>query len=136
MNNYDDLRAVSIAELLAADNWQSQYRLITQWGRLIQHKPALRQLDNLLKGCETPAWLAHSCDGGIHYFSFDSDSRVINGLAALLLSQMQGKTTGDIAAVDFAALLKQVGLEKHLTPSRNNGLNAIMQRARQLTADS
>ena len=134
MIDHDDLNAVSIAELLAANNWQSQYRLITQWGKLIQPKPDLRTADNLLRGCETPAWLAHRCDNGIHYFSFDSDSRVINGLAALLLSQLQGRASGDIAAVDFAALLTQVGLEKHLTPSRNNGLHAILRRARHLAS--
>ena len=136
MTEHDDLQDVSIAELLAADNWQSQYRLITQWGRLIRPKPDLRTPDNLLRGCETPAWLAHCCHKGVHYFRFDSDSRVINGLAALLLSQLQRRATADIAAVDFAGLLRQVGLEKHLTPSRNNGLHAILRRARQLAASN
>ncbi|HOY22126.1 MAG TPA: SufE family protein [Cellvibrio sp.] len=125
----DDLSSVSLQELIATNNWQSQYRLITQWGKLIQHKPELRNADNLVKGCEVSAWLAHKEEeGGLHYFAFDSDSRVINGLAVLLLAQVQGKTTLEVSELDFERLLLSVGLEKHLTPSRNNGLRAIIAR--------
>jgi cysteine desulfuration protein SufE len=123
---FDDLSSVLLPELMATQNWQSQYRLITQWGKLIKVKPELRTLDFLLRGCETLAWLAHTQHNGVHRFAFDSDSRVINGLAALLLSQVDNKTTAEIHAVDFSQLLLDVGLEKHLTPSRNNGLRAIV----------
>jgi cysteine desulfuration protein SufE len=129
MFTFDDLSAVSLAELIATNNWQSQYRLITQWGKLIQPKPALRIAEHLIKGCEVSAWLAHSCQADLHTFAFDSDSRVINGLAVLLLSQLQNKTRAEIQTVNFSELLVQVGLEKHLTPSRNNGLRAIIARA-------
>lgn len=123
----DDLSSVSLPELIATNNWQSQYRLITQWGKLIQHKPELRNPENLVRGCEVSAWLAHREENGVHQFVFDSDSRVINGLAVLLLSQVQGKTTLEIQAVDFEQLLLSVNLEKHLTPSRNNGLHALIE---------
>lgn len=122
----DDLSSVSLPELIAASNWQSQYRLITQWGKLIQQKPELRNPENLVKGCEVSAWLAHREERGVHHFAFDSDSRVINGLAVLLLAQVQGKTTLEVREVDFEQLLLSVGLEKHLTPSRNNGLHALV----------
>jgi cysteine desulfuration protein SufE len=124
----DDLSSVSLPELIATNNWQSQYRLITQWGKLIQHKPELRKPDNLVKGCEVSAWLAHREENGVYQFAFDSDSRVINGLAVLLLAQVQGKTTLEVRELDFERLLLSVGLEKHLTPSRNNGLRAIIAR--------
>lgn len=123
---FDDLSSVSLQELTATQNWQAQYRLITQWGKLIHHKPELRLEENLLRGCETLAWLVHTHVDGIHRFAFDSDSRVINGLAALLLAQVDGKATQEINAVNFAELLLAVGLEKHLTPSRNNGLRALV----------
>ena len=124
----DDLSSVSLPELIAANNWQAQYRLITQWGKLIQHKPELRNPENIIRGCEVSAWLAHRESHGVHQFSFDSDSRVINGLAVLLLAQAQGKTTSEVSELDFAQLLSSLGLEKHLTPSRNNGLKAIISR--------
>ncbi|GGY75316.1 cysteine desulfurase, sulfur acceptor subunit CsdE [Cellvibrio zantedeschiae] len=125
---FDDLSSVSLQELTSNANWQSQYRLITQWGKLIHHKPELRLETNLLRGCETLAWLTHVQKNDLHYFSFDSDSKVINGLAALLLSQVNGKTATEIGGINLAELLSLVGLEKHLTPSRNNGLRAIIAR--------
>lgn len=128
MFNTDDLSSVLLTELLASNNWQSQYRLITQWGKLIQSKPELRTAENLIKGCEVSAWLAHAKKNGVYNFAFDSDSRVINGLAVLLLVQANGKTTEEIRAIEFTQLLKDIGLEKHLTPSRNNGLRAIIAR--------
>ncbi len=130
MYSFDDLSTVSLAELLATSNWQAQYRLITQWGKLIHHKPELRVEDKLLRGCETRAWLAHVQVDGAHRFVFDSDSRVINGLAALLLAQVDKKTLHEIRAVNLSQLLLELGLEKHLTPSRNNGLTAIIAQVR------
>jgi cysteine desulfuration protein SufE len=70
----------------------------------------------------------HAQQGEQHYFAFDSDSSVMNGLAALLLVQVNGKTAAQLAEVDLAQSLRDLGLEKHLTPSRNNGLAAIIAR--------
>lgn len=126
MFNTDDLFSVNLSELIKAPNWQAQYRLITQWGKLIQTKPELRITENLLQGCEVSAWLAHSEANGTHYFAFDSDSRVINGLAALLLAQVNGKRLEEIKSINFSKILSEAGLEKHLTPSRNNGLQVIV----------
>ena len=134
MFNTDDLSSVSLPELTATPNWQAQYRLITQWGKLVQTKPELRVDENLLQGCEVSAWLAHCTESGIHFFAFDSDSRVINGLAVLLLAQVNYKTAEEIVEIDFAKILEDVGLEKHLTPSRNNGLRAIVLKVSELVA--
>lgn len=132
MFSLDDFTSVSVEELKSASNWQSQYRLITQWGSLILPKQQLRVDEHLLKGCETSAWLAHDVEHNRHRFAFDSDSRVIKGLAVLLLAQAEGKTTQEIQTINFAQLLIDVGLEKHLTPSRNNGLKAIIARIESL----
>ena len=129
---YDDLSSISVAELKTAQNWQSQYRLITQWGTLIRRKEAIRLDENLLRGCETSAWLAHEVCGEIHRFAFDSDSRVINGLVALLLSQVDKRTSTEITALNLEQTMSEMGLEKHLTPSRNNGLRAIIARLKKI----
>ncbi len=128
----DDLAQVDLPQLAAAANWQAQYRLITHWGKLVAPKPQIRVADNVIKGCELPVWLAHKLTEGRHQFAFDSDSRVINGLAVLLLVQVNGKTPGELVGLDLAEGLRQLGLEKHLTPSRNNGFNAIIARVQQL----
>ena len=125
----DDLGCVTLSELMAATNWQQQYRLIIQWGKLILPKPAIRVPANLIKGCELPVWLVHEAQGERHYFAFDSDSSVMNGLVALLLVQLDGKTTLQIAEGNLAQSLQDLGLERHLTPSRNNGFGRIIERA-------
>lgn len=129
MISRDDLGAVKLPELMAASNWQQQYKLIIQWGKLIRPKPDMRLPANLIKGCELPVWLVHERQGEQHYFAFDSDSSVMNGLAALLLVQLNGKTAAQIAAGNLVQSLRDLGLDKHLTPSRNNGFNRIIERA-------
>lgn len=129
---HDDLSSISIPRLLAADNWQQQYKLIIQWGKLLSPKPEIRTADNLIRGCELPVWLTCTNRAGKLYFSFDADSSVIKGLAALLLVQVNDKTLAELAGLDLVASLQSLGLEKHLTPSRNNGLNGIIGRVYEL----
>lgn len=131
---YDDLSAVSLAQLLATINWQQQYKLIIQWGKLIGTKAEIRTKENLIRGCELPVWLVCTQSEGKFYFAFDADSSVIKGLAALLLVQVNGKTPEELVNLDLAGNLKLSGLEKHLTPSRNNGLNGIIARIEELLA--
>lgn len=128
----DDFSSISIADLVATGDWQRQYRTITQWGRLVSTKPEIRIPENLIKGCELPVWMAHHIMEGRHYFAVDSDSRVINGLAVLLLAQVQGKSLVEVREFDPEKKLISLGLEKHLTPSRNNGFRSIIQRCNEL----
>lgn len=128
MNCRDDLTTISLAQLREAQSWQQQYKLIIQWGKLIAPKPELRVADNLIRGCEVPVWLAHISEQGRDYFVFDADSSVIKGLASLLLVQVNGTARTELICLDLHSELRTLGLEKHLTPSRNNGLNAIITR--------
>lgn len=132
MISRDDLGTIKLPELMAASNWQQQYKLIIQWGKLISPKPDARLPANLIKGCELPVWLVHEQEGERHYFAFDSDSSVMNGLAALLLVQVNGKTCRELASVDLLSSLRELGFEKHLTPSRNSGLVEIIKRIKNL----
>lgn len=123
---YDKLDQISLEQLIHANNWQAQYRLITDWGKLISAKPELHQPQYLIKGCHTPAWLAHEVVDNQYRFMFDSHSRVMNGLVAIVLSLANNKTAGELLQLDIAQQLLTAGLEKHLTPSRNNGLQKII----------
>ena len=131
---YDDLSHVSLNELMAAQNWQAKYRLITDWGKLITHKAELRNSEYLVRGCETLVWLGHSIVDDKHRFAFDSDSRVMNGLAALLLSLIDNKISEELVNIQVNDVLQQSGLEKHITPSRNNGFKTIVEQAYKLSA--
>lgn len=136
MTYHDDLSAISLAELQAAHSWQQQYKLIIHWGKLISPKPALRVADKVIRGCEVPVWLGHIVEQERHYFALDADSSVIKGLASLLLVLVNGKTSSELSGLDLQGELRGLGLEKHLTPSRNNGLNAIIARIYQHLNDS
>lgn len=129
----DDLNQVEWQALLRAKGWQNQMRLITQWGKLVKQKPALRQEDTLIQGCESRTWLDHRQDEqGRSLFIFDSESRLMCGLMAALFVQINGQNRDAIDSLDLAAFLKDAGLHKRLTPSRSNGLLAILQRASSL----
>lgn len=132
----DDLSALQLDTLRAAGHWQARYRLLMQWGDAISAKPELR-LDVLrVRGCETALWLQHEACGGQHYFAVDGDSRIIKGMAALLLLAVNGKNSADISAMPLSELLRELKLASHLTPSRSNGFNALVEKVRALVGDN
>ncbi len=131
---FDDLSLISYEQLLVAGNWQQQYKLIIQWGKLLSAKPDIRTPDNLIRGCELPVWLVCEQHNDRWYCAFDADSSVIKGLAALLLVQINGKSREELASLDLTKKIKELGLGKHLTPSRNNGLTGIIARINELLA--
>lgn len=117
------------SDFAANKSWDKQYRLIIQLGKQL---PALAEAQkkpsNQVKGCESLAWLVIEQQGGIYHFYMDSDSRVVKGLMAILLIIFQGKTAQQIEEIDVDAVFAQLGLLHHLTPSRANGLLAIVKR--------
>ena len=130
MHNFpqDNLQSIDLNQLKLNNNWQSQFRLLTQWGELIKTKTELRTQNNRVIGCETAAWLAHQQNEEMHYFYFDGDSKIIRGLTAVVLSMVNGKTTQQITEQNLEQLLQNLGIRKHLTPSRSNGFRAILSR--------
>ncbi|MFS1525211.1 aminotransferase class V-fold PLP-dependent enzyme [Microbulbifer sp. 2304DJ12-6] len=127
----DDFTRLSLADLTSQRNWQDRYRVLLLWGKVISHKPEIRSPGKLVRGCESQAWLVHWQEGGRHFFELDSDSRVVKGLGALLLSQIDGRTAGEICALDLPRLFEELGLGKHLSQSRSNGFYALMRQALQ-----
>jgi sulfur transfer protein SufE len=100
------------------------------WGKCIVPTVSIRRDSNLIKGCESALWLSHSLSDGRHYFLVDSDSVVIKGLAALILCRVNAKASVDILAVDFDQYFSILGLQKHLSPSRLNGIHALLKTIR------
>jgi SufS family cysteine desulfurase len=117
--------------------WQQRYKTIIQWGQKISEKPWLRSQEFEVSACESLTWFACKkkvveVDDGKkevrYYFAVDSDSLIVKGLAALLICRCYGKSAQEILSVDFDAYFNQLGLEKHLSPSRLNGIAAIVQK--------
>ena len=122
----EDCSDIHWQDLLAVKSWQQRYKLLLRWGHRIKAKLHIREQSYRVNGCESTVWLKHYSVGEQHYFLIDSDSNVIKGLSVLLLLWFNGKTQEEIRAIDIAQRFQQLGLEKHLSPSRSNGFMALL----------
>lgn len=123
-----------IADFQANKSWDKQYRLIIQLGKKL---PALQASDkseiNQVKGCESLAWCLIENKDKRFYLQMDSDTRVVKGLMMILLIIYQGKNRQQINDIDIQDLFDKLGLLNHLSPSRANGLFAIVNKIKGLT---
>lgn len=126
---FDDLSGLSLSALREARSWQARFGLLLQWGERIAPKPRLHDDSHRVSGCETLVWLAHRQVRDRHRFAIDAESRVIRGLAALLLVLIDDRTADDIKALDLAAVFTELGLVRHLSPSRVNGFQSLVRQA-------
>ena len=117
----------------ACPGWEQRARLLMQWGeRLAPLSEAERCEANRVHGCESLVWLVARRQGDIWQFRATSDARLLRGLLAVLLARVEGLRGEELAALDLAAWFDQLGLARQLSPSRSNGLNAVLQRMREL----
>ncbi|WPN99535.1 SufE family protein [Pseudomonas sp. MUP55] len=118
----------------AIGSWEQRARLLMQWGERL---PALTEADkvdaNLVHGCESLVWLVGRLEDGHWQFAASSEARMIRGLVALLLARVNGLSAAQLQAVDLPEWFNQLGLSRQLSPSRSNGLNAVLQRMRSLS---
>lgn len=116
-----------------AGSWEQRARLLMQWGERL---PALCDGDkveaNRVHGCESQVWLVGALQDGHWQFSASSDARLIRGLVALLLARVNGLSAVELQQVDLPEWFSQLGLSRQLSPSRSNGLNAVLQRMNEL----
>lgn len=116
-----------------APGWEQRVRLLLQWGERL---PALSDEQmceaNRVHGCESQVWLVGELKDGHWLFKANSDARLIRGLVALLLARVNGLSAADLKQVDLADWFNQLGLGRQLSQSRSNGLNAVLQRMREL----
>ncbi|WP_433738952.1 SufE family protein [Pseudomonas putida] len=114
--------------------WEQRARLLMQWGERL---PALSDEEiceaNRVHGCESQVWLVGELKDGRWLFRANSDARLIRGLVALLLARVNGLSVAQLKQLDLADWFNQLGLGRQLSESRSNGLNAVLQRMRDLT---
>lgn len=110
-------------------SWDAQYRLIIQLGKtLTPLQEELKTEVNQVKGCESLAWLVVTEMAGVYHFDMDSETRVVKGLMKIIALIFEGKTKSQIEEINADELFEQLGLLNHLSPSRANGLFAIIKR--------
>mgnify|MGYP001758509444 CR=1 FL=1 len=117
----------------ALQGWEQRARLLMQWGeRLEPLSEAERGDDQRVQGCESNVWLVADRRDGRWHFRAYSDARLLRGLLALLLVRVDGLPADELSAIDLPGWFEQLGLGRQLSPSRSNGLNAVLRRMQEL----
>ncbi|MBY4677108.1 SufS family cysteine desulfurase [Marinobacterium arenosum] len=116
-------------QLLAKRDWNSRYREIMLLGRDLPALPDhLKSDDHRLHGCESQAWLVSRVnDAGRLEFLADSDARIIRGLIAIVLAALNNRSAEQVLAFDIDRYFAELDLLRHLSPSRGNGLRALVE---------
>lgn len=120
-------------DLAFFDDWEDRYKYIIDLGAALPaFDPALRTSERLVKGCQSDVWLEVSKCGERLRFAVDSDAHIVRGLLAIVMAAYNDKTPAEILAFDVDAYFRQLDLERHLSPTRGNGLRAIVGKIRAL----
>lgn len=120
-------------ELMAQSHWQGRYRILMKLGQRMDKLPSeLQQQTAEVSGCESATWLYHCQQQQRHYWLADSEARVVRGLLVLVLAACNGKTSSELAQIDLDGWFSELGLSDHLSPSRSNGLAAVVAAIKQV----
>ena len=115
-----------IDEFSQFDEWLDRYAYLIDLGRecpQIDEKDKTEQ--NLIKGCQSRVWLSCTCDDGKLHFRADSDAVITRGIVTLLIRALDGHSPQEILDADLA-FIDAIGLKEHLSPTRSNGLTAMV----------
>lgn len=116
-----------LASFTEAKNWQDRFRQLMLLSKQLPKLAEEYQTpDAKVQGCESDAWLYHYEKKGLHFYCGDSDARIVKGLIVLLLIVYNGKKTEEINAFDHHQYFEKLGLSGQLSPSRSNGLHALI----------
>lgn len=115
--------------------WEQRARLLLQWSERLEPLGEEERCEaHRVHGCESQVWLLGEWQDGRWHFRAGSDARLLRGLLAVLLARVEGLTVEELLTVDLPDWFARLGLSRHLSPSRSNGLNAVLQRMRELAA--
>lgn len=121
------------------DDWEERYAFIIDLGKQLPAFPDdERREENYVHGCQSQVWLIHHYDeqSGKLYLLIDSDAIIVRGLAAIILVALNGKSPRDLLATDIDELFEQLDLFRHISPTRGNGLRAMVGKIRDVASET
>ncbi len=131
ITSFDDVEA----EFDAFDDWDDRYRLIIALGRDLPVLDAVLKTDAArVRGCASQVWLVPRLENGRLFFAADSDAAIVKGLVALVLMLANGRAPADIDVAAIKARLEGLGLSRHLSSNRTQGLASMVARIGELAA--
>ncbi len=126
----NELQDQVIREFSDFDDWMDRYQLLIDLGN--EQEPLAEKYkteQNLIEGCQSRVWLqADLADGNI-YLKAESDALIVKGIVALLIRVLSGHTPDEILNADLY-FIDKIGLKEHLSPTRSNGLLAMVKQIR------
>lgn len=121
-----------IEEFTCLDDWMDRYQLLIDMGEEQAPLPAEDKTEqNLIDGCQSRVWVVCSRDEatGLLHFRAESDALIVKGIVSLLLRVVDGHTPQEILDADLY-FIREIGLTEHLSPTRSNGLLAMIKQIR------
>jgi len=132
MTNSDEV----IETLSFFDSWEDRYRYMIDLGKEI---PSMSESDRaeekLVPGCQSQVWIDYKIEGDKFAFHVDSDALIVKGLLAIIMAAYNHKTAEEILAFDIEDYFSKLDLIKHLSPTRGNGLQAMVEKIRKISSE-
>lgn len=119
-----------IEEFSGLDDWMDKYQLLIDMGN--EQEPLdekYKTESNLIDGCQSRVWLQADYTDGIVHFSAESDALIVKGIVTLLIRVLSDATPQEILDADLY-FIDEIGLKEHLSPTRSNGLVAMVKQMR------
>ena len=131
MESINDIQEEIIDEFSGFDDWMDRYSYIIELGNAVEPLDAKYKVpENIIEGCQIRVWLnAEQQPDGTITFSADSDAIIVKGIIALLIRVLSGHTPDEILESDLH-FIEAIGLREHLSPTRSNGLLAMVKQMR------
>lgn len=126
-----------IEDLEFLDDWEERYAYIIDLGKQLPAFPDDQRIeDNYVHGCQSQVWLIHHLDddSGKLFLLIDSDAMIVRGLAAIILVALNAREPRELLTVDIDELFERLDLFRHISPTRGNGLRAMIARIRDIAA--
>jgi cysteine desulfuration protein SufE len=119
-----------IEEFSSLEDWMDKYQLLIDLGNEQEPLPEQYKTEqNLIDGCQSRVWLQADYGDGIITFTAESDALIVKGIVSLLIRVLSGHTPQEILDADLY-FIEQIGLKEHLSPTRSNGLLAMVKQMR------
>lgn len=117
-----------IEEFTSFDDWMDRYSLLIDYGNGLEPFPEEDKNDeNLIDGCQSKVWFTAQMEDGKVIYRGDSDAILVKGIVALLIRVLSGHTPEEIVNEQLY-FIDEIQLREHLSPTRSNGLNAMLRR--------
>ena len=130
MLSINEIQDEIIAEFSELDDWMDRYQLLIDMGSEQEPLPEKEKNEsNLIDGCQSRVWLVCDEQDGVLTFRAESDALIVKGIVSLLIKVLSGHTAQEILDADLY-FIKEIGLAEHLSPTRSNGLLAMLKQMR------